>query len=56
MWSKQSFPSDATNFCQYDRTFHTNARWKSPHIGEPTHLAGPAHLTWTAPNGKVEQK
>ena len=26
-----------------------NAGWKSPHLAEPAHVAGPAHLIWTAP-------
>ena len=46
-WSKQSFYSDATSFLQWDRKFHMNAGWKSPH------LAGPAHLIWTAPMCRI---
>ena len=42
-WSKQSFYSDATSFLQWDRKFHMNAGWKSPHLAEPTHGAAPAH-------------
>ena len=41
--------SDATSFLQCDRKFHMNAGWKSPHLAEPTHVAGPAHLIWTVP-------
>ena len=30
-----------------------NAGWKSPHLAEPTHVAGPAHLIWTAPKSST---
>ena len=43
-WSKQSFYDDATSFLPWDRNFHMNAGWKSPHLAEPAHIAGPAHL------------
>ena len=35
LWSKQSFYSDTTSFLQWDRKFHMNAGWKSPHLAEP---------------------
>ena len=47
-----SFYGDATSFLQWDRKFHVNAGLKSPHLAEPAHVAGPAHLIWTAPNIK----
>ena len=43
-WSKQSFYDDATSFLPWDRNFQMNAGWKSPHLAEPAHTAGPAHL------------
>ena len=39
---------------QWDRKFHMNARWKSPHLAESAHVAGPAHLIWTAPDSHYD--
>ena len=44
------------NIFQWDRKFHMNTRWKSPHICESVHLAGPAHLIWTVSNSKFEKR
>ena len=42
------------NIFQWDRKFRMNTWWKSPHIGESVHLAGPAHLIWTVSNSKFQ--
>ena len=33
----------------WDRRFYVNMGQKSPHLGEPVHLTGPAHLHMNSP-------